>query len=70
MNANEFSVDRVDAMHNIASVTPAANEKDQKRKKGHQQSHDTAKNAETATDQAQADNLNVSPEDHLLDFEA
>jgi hypothetical protein len=69
MTANEFGVDRVDSLHNIASATPAAGENDQKRKKDRRGSRNPATEEEKAIMDAEG-GLNVKEEPHLIDFEA
>jgi hypothetical protein len=69
MTANEFNVDRVDPLHNIASVTSAGGEKDRKRKRDRRGSPNPATDEEKAIIDAE-DGLNVKEEKHLIDFEA
>jgi hypothetical protein len=69
MTANEFSMERVDSLHNIVSATPAANDKDKKHHKEPQPTRKTVKNGETS-DELDTDGLTVPPEDHAIDFQA
>jgi hypothetical protein len=69
MTANEFNVERVDSLHNIASAVPAAGEKDQKRKRDQQGKRGPVTKEEKAIIDAE-DGLNVGQEQHLIDFEA
>jgi hypothetical protein len=69
MNANEFSMDRVDSLHNIASTTPAANDKEKKRHKESRTTPQAVKNGER-TDELDTEGLTVPPEDHAIDFQA
>jgi hypothetical protein len=69
MNSSEFHVDRVESLHNIASATPAAGDKDQKRRRSRNpgQSHDTQEDKAIADAE---DGLNIEQEQHVIDFEA
>ena len=68
MSANEFSVDRVDSLNNIASTTPATNDKD-KRRRQRQPSQDTADRGVPAADAADDDPV-TNADGHTIDFQA
>jgi hypothetical protein len=69
MAANEFNVDRVDSLHNIASAVPATSEKDQKRKKDNRRGRSPATKEEQAMIAAE-EGVNVQEDQHVIDFEA
>jgi hypothetical protein len=69
MNANEFSMERVDSLHNIASAAPAANDKDKKRQKEPQPTRKTA-GGDEKKEGLDSDGLTVPPEKHAIDFQA
>jgi|GEM_PF-6063468 len=68
MSANEFSVDRVDSLNNIASTTPATNDKD-KRRRQRQQPQDDAGRGVPADDVAD-DESATNADGHTIDFQA
>ena len=67
--SEEYSLDRVDALHDIAAASAASNEKDPKQKRQLKQKAAAHKDS-TQTPDAADDGLNVSPETHVIDFEA
>jgi hypothetical protein len=69
MSANEFSVERVDSLNNIASATPATNEKDKRRRNRQRMRNARPGEAEASTEQ-DAGQAEAGPEGHIIDFEA
>jgi hypothetical protein len=69
MNDNEFSVDRVDLLHQIASTTSVSNDKEKKRGGKNLNQQHGQKESETPQDE-QADTLTAPPEKHAIDFQA
>jgi hypothetical protein len=69
MTAEQFGLDRVDSLHNIASAVPAAGEKDQRRKNERQSKRPPATEEEKSIVEAE-EGMNVSQEQHVIDFEA
>jgi hypothetical protein len=67
MSANEFSMDRVDSLHNIASATPAASDKEKKHHKEPKPASKVVKNGEKSDE---IDGFTVPQEDHAIDFQA
>jgi hypothetical protein len=69
MSANEFSLERVDSLANIASATPAANEKDKKRRNRPKPEGRRLNEPDTPSRQA-TDDSDTGAEGHIIDFEA
>lgn len=69
MAPNEFGLDRVDPLHNIASVTPASGDKEKKKKKDSRGNQKQTTEDERSIIDAE-EGLNVKEEKHLIDFEA
>ncbi|HSV27669.1 MAG TPA: hypothetical protein VLH60_07225 [Sedimentisphaerales bacterium] len=69
MDANKFSVDRVDSLAGISGATPAGNEKDRKHRNQTRSGGKQPGNAESSQESLAGD-LSVETENRTVDYQA